>query len=129
MTRRADQGAATALVLACCLVLGVATGFGLLVSATATTRHRMAAAADLAALAAASRVLQPPALACAAAARVARANGGRLTGCEVAGTIATVTVERPAPGWLPGLGSSVGRARAEAIPDISEQPGSTDLPS
>jgi secretion/DNA translocation related TadE-like protein len=128
MTDRA-AGSATVLVLAAVLLLGVTTAVGMLVAAGTVARHRAAAAADLAALAAAAHPFEPPGPVCAVAVRVARANGTRLTRCTVAGAAVEVVVQRAAPAWVGWLGPAVGRARAEAFPDIAEQPGSTDWPS
>ncbi|HEX6968844.1 MAG TPA: Rv3654c family TadE-like protein [Micromonosporaceae bacterium] len=55
-------------------------------------RHQARVAADLGALAAAVRVLDGPAAACARAEEFARANGGRLTACRVDGLDVQITV-------------------------------------
>jgi secretion/DNA translocation related TadE-like protein len=84
---RRQRGSATVYVLSMvmllmALALGVAGFAGL-----ATAKHRAAAAADLAALAAAS-----PNGGCAAALTTAQRNGGRLTLCRREGSDVTVTV-------------------------------------
>ncbi|MFD5424522.1 Rv3654c family TadE-like protein [Streptomyces sp. NPDC127084] len=87
-----DRGSATvwAAMAACamCMVLAAVLVLGRAVIA----RHRAGAAADLAALAAADRALEGIRLACAAAARVAAAQGTLLVRCAVETEIADVTV-------------------------------------
>ncbi|MBK6872990.1 MAG: flp pilus-assembly TadE/G-like family protein [Kineosporiaceae bacterium] len=113
---RSDEGSGTVLALAIALV-GAALALlvcdlGLAVIA----RHRATAAADLAALAAAG--VEPPS--CAVAADLARRNGGRLSGCEVAAD-GSVTVTVQVPIGVPGLGRpAVGRARA-GVPGAGHQ--------
>lgn len=80
--------------------------------AVAVARQRAASVADLAALAAAARVLDGQAVACARAARVAERGGGRLTGCVVAGDQVLVTAQVRPPGPLGDLGPATARARA-----------------
>jgi secretion/DNA translocation related TadE-like protein len=75
-------------------------------------RHRAAAAADLAALAAAGRLRAGASAACSLARTVAVANGGVLRSCEVDGWQVVVAVAAPITGpasWLP---DPVRRARA-----------------
>lgn len=85
---RGQRGSATVHVLSMVVLLTAmalgATGF----AGLATAKHRAAAAADLAALAAAAA----PAEGCALAAATARRNGGRLTRCRREGSDVTVTV-------------------------------------
>ena len=92
---KTDDGSVSVLVLAA----GVATVLLLpLVGSVATalaTQHRMATAADMAALAGALDVgTGDP---CAAAQRVAQANGAELARCDVADPVVTVTVEPSTP--------------------------------
>lgn len=101
MSRRAgrdERGSATVpavAVLGLLLLVGAALGaVGALVAA-----HRGAqSTADLAALAAAE-ALAEGADGCAAASRVARANGGELLSCAPAGREARVVVRVPGPHW------------------------------
>lgn len=76
-------------------------------------RHRAYGAADLAALAAASRAAEGSAAACRRAAVVAEGSGGRLASCTVRGAVAdvevAVAVRLPAP---VGRVRFVSRARA-----------------
>ena len=91
-----DRGAGTVLALGLIgVVIGLTAGLGTLGQVVAS-RHRAAAAADLAALAAAQTVAGTGAESagagpCAVAARVAAANGGRLAACSL-GPDGTATV-------------------------------------
>lgn len=112
MTQRRDRGSAT--VLAVGLVGALASlGVAAVVLAGAViASHRARSAADLAALAGASRVLrgEPAEQACMVATAVARDNEARLLRCEAEGSSLRVVVAvRPA---IPGLGSATARARA-----------------
>ena len=95
---RGDRGSATVPAVAflgVLLLLGAALG----AVAAVVVAHRSAqSAADLAALAAAAAVADG-ADACSAAARVALANGGELTGCVLAGREARVVVRVAGPRW------------------------------
>ncbi|SEG71454.1 helicase/secretion neighborhood TadE-like protein [Thermomonospora echinospora] len=81
--------------------------------AVRVARHRAYGAADLAALAAASRAAEGSAVACRRAAVVAEGVGGRLSSCVVRGAVADVevlvAVRLPAP---VGRVRFVSRARA-----------------
>ncbi len=109
---RAERGAGSVLVLSIVAVLAVATGAVLVLVSAVAVRHRAAAAADLAALAAAQSVLSGPAQACGLAARVAGQLGGTLVACELHGRIAEVTVSVPHRGVAGFLPDPVRRARA-----------------
>ncbi len=109
---RADDGAATILVVAMAGVLmfvmvGLAAAGGLV-----TAQRRAQSAADLTALAAAAAVRID---ACAQALRTASANGSRLDGCEVRGPDVRVVVSVPGP-RLPGRGDVRVSAEARAGP-------------
>ncbi|MCU1596209.1 MAG: pilus assembly protein TadE [Frankiales bacterium] len=80
--------------------------------AVAVARHRAAAAADLAALAGATHVLEGTA--CSAAGGVARAQGATLESCSVEDQDVQVTVTVRPAGRLGELG--IARARARAGP-------------
>jgi secretion/DNA translocation related TadE-like protein len=118
MLRRAERGSATIYVLAMVLLLmavalGVAGFAGL-----ATAKHRALAAADLAALAAATS-----AAGCDLAVTTAARNGGRLVGCVREGSEVSVTVE--VVGRAPfGLRSTM-QARARAGPAPTGGPSAT----
>ena len=96
-----DRGAATVFVLAVGLVLVLAGVAGAAVGAARVGRHRAQAAADLGALAGAARVFEGAEVACVRASRVAAANLGRVTSCEVSGLEVVVYAEvtvTPLPG-------------------------------
>ncbi|MEV4533201.1 Rv3654c family TadE-like protein [Asanoa sp. NPDC049518] len=110
-----DRGAATI------WVLGVGLGFVLLglacaaVGVAAIGRHQAQTAADLGALAGAARTLEGRDAACARAAEIVSANGGRMSGCVVQGLDVVVTVAVEVR--LPPRGSArVATARARAGP-------------
>lgn len=108
---RAERGAGTVLVL--CVIMTVAVTLMAVAGLAAgyAVRHRAAAAADLAALAAAQQVCGGTGDPCALAARVAQANGAHLRDCVVDGweVEVQVLVPAPPPGWLP---DQLRRARA-----------------
>lgn len=105
---RAEAGAASVVwlsMIVLCLMLGLVA---FAISEFASTRARVAGAADLAALAAANNVLHPDA--CARAARTAMANGARLSVCRLAGTDVEITVEGRAGGALERLAQAAGKS-------------------
>lgn len=112
---RPERGSATPLavgLLGVVLFVGAALG----VVAAIVAAHRSAqAAADLASLAGASS-LQRHADACAAAARVAQADGAVLEGCSIAGDDVTVTVRVAGPHWLGQVADLRAEARAGPAP-------------
>lgn len=96
---RGDRGSASALVVAVVAVTVTLAGWlGLLASAQAA-RGRAQAAADLAALAAARRVLDGRDDACGLAAQVVVRNGSRLAACADEG-IGVVSVQVTVPTML-----------------------------
>ena len=113
---RGDRGAAAMLVLTSAVLLALLGATATALAAVAVARQRAAAVADLAALAAAQHALEGPAVACGWAARLAAADGARLTGCDVRGDTVAVVVQVVPPGPLGGLGSATGRARAGPAP-------------
>ena len=79
-------------------VADTVVSFGLALGQAVVTRHRAAAAADLAALAAADHWAEGGAAACARADRLARAQRTRLVRCAVVGDTSDVTaVSRRGP--------------------------------
>ncbi len=102
-----------------CVVFGAVLALGQAVAA----RHRAGGAADLAALAAADRALWGEAEACAAASRVAAAQGAELAGCAVRGEVAEVTARvvrgpyRPEVRSRAGPGPEQGPGPWEARPE------------
>lgn len=113
-----DSGVGTVLAVGIVAVLSSALLVSAALGAAVLARHRAAAAADLAALAAADRsVGRTDGLPCAAAARVAAVNDAVLTGCRVAadGSVSVqVTVALPPP-WR-RLGTTRAQARAGRPP-------------
>jgi secretion/DNA translocation related TadE-like protein len=113
--RRSERGASTLLVVSVAgllLWLGAALG----VVAAMVADHRTAqAAADLAALSAATR-LAGGGDGCAEAAAVATANGASLTACSVDGREVRVAVEVAGPRWLGQTGDLTAEARAGPAP-------------
>ena len=112
MSGSRDDGSASVLVLPLLAVLSLVGTTTVSVGLALVTRHRADAAADLAALAAASRVLDGQAAACGSAREVAVDNRARLTSCTFEGDTAVVIVEVDAPGRLAALGPARTRARA-----------------
>lgn len=108
---RGERGAASLLLVSCLAVL-LLVGAALGVVAAMVRAHRTAqAAADLAALAAAS-ALQRGGEACLAADALAAANAATLVGCEVAGDDVVVRVRVTGPRWLGQTGDLAALARA-----------------
>ncbi|MGW6392366.1 Rv3654c family TadE-like protein [Streptomyces sp. NPDC055103] len=95
---------------ALCVVFGAVLALGQAVVA----RHRAGGAADLAALAAADRALWGQAEACAAASRVAAAQGTELLRCAVRGELAEVTARVVRGPYRPEVSSRAGPP--EAVP-------------
>lgn len=100
MTPRRDTGSATVLVLGLAAVLALVAVLAVGVTGADVARHRADGAADLAALAAATRALDGEGAACRAAARTAALTGARAVSCRLDGDVATVVVEARLPGRL-----------------------------
>ncbi len=117
MTRpggRGEQGSATVLGIT---VLGLLTVFALTCAGVAgivVTHRKAQAAADLGSLAAATAI-QAGRAPCAAAAVLARRNGGRLVGCAVRGEVVTVRVEAATPRLLGVVRHTSASARAGPV--------------
>jgi secretion/DNA translocation related TadE-like protein len=106
-----ERGAATVLAVALSGLL-LLLGSVLAVMAALVADHRRAqASADLAALGAATAHARGQD-ACAAAARVAQANGGILRSCAVIGADVEVAVSVSGPRWRTFVADLEGRARA-----------------
>ncbi len=118
VSRRGERGSGTLLVVGLMAVVGVVAMMAMVAAVYLVAGHRAHGAADLAALSGAAAYAQgrPP---CPAAARLARANGARLTGCDQVGDdvdyVVSVTVEVPVGLRVPGLPRSLG-GRAHAGP-------------
>ncbi len=91
-------------------LLAVVGWLGASVGGAALVRHRAAAAADLAALAAAQDVVRGQPSACRRADRVARANEAVLLRCEVSGLEASVVLRLEAVGPYAEAGLRSARA-------------------
>lgn len=112
--QRSDRGSASLLVLAVGLMLVAGGVAGSAVAAAHLARQQARVAADFGALAGAGTVLDGPAAACARAADLVRANGGRPAACVVDGLDLLVTAEVEVTP-LPGLTRTV-RSTARAGP-------------
>ena len=110
-----EAGFATIVVLG---LAGALLAFGALLAclgAVAVARHRAAAAADLAALAAAGHLLEGTARACSVASAVALGQAARVLSCASDGTTVTVVAEVRPPGSLGRLGAARSTARAASV--------------
>ncbi|MFD9454392.1 Rv3654c family TadE-like protein [Streptomyces sp. NPDC059985] len=103
-----DRGSATVWATVAVTILGAVFGGVLLLGQAVAARHRAGAAADLAALAAAASWSHGPVAACAAAVRVAGAQGARVTACRVEGEVAEITARVEAGPFAPTLHSRAG---------------------
>ena len=121
MRRTGQRGSATIWVIACSALLMVVAGAATVRGLAVLARHRAESGADLAALAAAASV-GTGGRPCAAAARVAEGNGGRLRRCRVAldpsGRSGTAEVSVAVQVRLPWLGrrAVLASARAARLP-------------
>ena len=111
-----DRGFVTIAVAGLLLMLLSVTALVATLGAVAVARHRAAAAADLAALAAASRALEGSGAACQAAATVARRQSAHLLSCSISGLEALVVVGVRPPGRIGLLGEARATSRAGPKP-------------
>jgi secretion/DNA translocation related TadE-like protein len=88
-----DRGSASLWLLGVGLAVVLLGVVAATVASAVVARHRAQAAADLGALAGASRAAQGEAVACARAAELVRANRARLVGCRLDGLDLVVTAE------------------------------------
>ncbi|WP_435233484.1 Rv3654c family TadE-like protein [Micromonospora aurantiaca (nom. illeg.)] len=101
-TSSTDRGGATVCLLAIGMVFVLVGVFGAGLGAARCARHQARNAADFGALAGAVQVLDGAGVACARAADLVSANGGRMTGCRADGLDLIVRAQvRVTP--LPGL--------------------------
>ncbi|MGW5254120.1 Rv3654c family TadE-like protein [Streptomyces sp. NPDC004012] len=124
-----DRGSAT--VWAVCLTGALCAVFGVLLAQgeAVLVRHRAAAAADLAALAAADHWTEGDEAACTRAGRVAGTQGGRLVRCVVAGEVSDVTVASVSGPFTAEVRARAGPAEA-AVPDgLPGPPAAPSRPS
>lgn len=109
--RRGEAGSVTVHALWVAAVLVGLVALGLQVTALVATRHRVASAADLAALAG-SRAATEGRDGCEAAADLARRNGVRLERCRMDLDVATVVAAGSARPWWGGRWTTRVEARA-----------------
>jgi secretion/DNA translocation related TadE-like protein len=107
-----DRGGGTVLVLVLGMLVVLGGVAGVVRGVAVVARHRVETAADLAALAGAAAALDGTGPACAAAGRVAHANGGQVSRCTVTGEVIEVVVTRPLLFGRLGRWAASGRARA-----------------
>ncbi len=121
--RRVDtqRGVGTLLVAAVMLLILVIAAVGTLLGALAVAQKQAIAAADLAALSGAAAFTENSGV-CAAAGRIARANGVELVYCSVRGDsidfVVTVHVQRTVailPGLTPVVSASADAGRLEPV--------------
>lgn len=110
--RNQDGGYATIWAAGACAALVLVAALMLSVGGATIARHRVTAAADLSALAAAGQAPGGKHRACERAEWVAERMGGRLVSCRFAGWDVFVRVSMRPPGILAGLGATTARARA-----------------
>jgi secretion/DNA translocation related TadE-like protein len=115
--RRRDAGSAGVWLLACCGLLGLVAAAAVVREVAVVARHQAESAADLAALAGAEQI-GAAGDACAAARRIAGANGAHLTGCRVHpstdGRSGTVRVDVAIAVRMPLVGAQMITAAARA---------------
>ncbi|GDY30744.1 Rv3654c family TadE-like protein [Gandjariella thermophila] len=111
-TEPGDRGSATVWVVAVIAAVLVVTTAGVYLGAAVVTRHRAAAAADLAALGAAVDGVSGESPACERAAWVAERMGTALVSCHLDGWDALVEVTSRPPEPLARFGTARARARA-----------------
>jgi secretion/DNA translocation related TadE-like protein len=125
-TLSTESGVAAVWAASAVSVLMAVLLVGLDLGGAVAGRHRAAAAADLAALAAAGQAVHGPGPACDRARRIAEQMGARLVLCRLVGWDALVEVQVEVGTTLPGIGPAVGRARAGPAPaGAAEAPGAS----
>jgi secretion/DNA translocation related TadE-like protein len=122
---REDRGSGTLLVALGCVVVTMVATAGMVLASVLVVRTRVAAAADLGALAAASAILQSEASACARARVIVQGNGAALRTCRVDGAQARIEVVGQAPAAVTMLtgGRTAwvhARAHAELLPSAGQ---------
>ncbi|HKR51628.1 MAG TPA: Rv3654c family TadE-like protein [Pseudonocardiaceae bacterium] len=107
-----DRGAATVWAAGAIAVLMSMAVFGVHLGAAIVARHQAESAADLAALAGAATVVAGEQHACAQARRVTDRMRVQLVSCRTSGWDLLVDVAARPAGWLSGLRTATGQARA-----------------
>ncbi|NJP74042.1 flp pilus-assembly TadE/G-like family protein [Streptomyces sp. C1-2] len=122
--RRGDRGSAAVWVVFALAGLCAVFGALLLAGHAVVVRHRAAAAADLAALAAADRWTEGGGSACDTAGRVARAQGARLVRCGIEGEVSDVTAASGRAPFTVRVRARAGpRGPARRLPGRRHRPG------
>jgi secretion/DNA translocation related TadE-like protein len=116
-----DRGSGTVWMLALIGLTWAVAVMAMTVGGVRAARHRAYAAADLAALAAASHAADGSRNACRVAARIARGSGGRLRSCLLRGRVSEVMVSSEVRS-VPALGRLTATARARAGPENAPAP-------
>jgi secretion/DNA translocation related TadE-like protein len=111
MTRASDRGSVTVHAVSISILLLVLTLVLVQAAGLVRLRHRVAAAADLAALAA-SQASVTGGDGCDAARRIARRNGAEIVRCRMDFDVATVTTRATSVPWWSTGWSAEQRARA-----------------
>ena len=116
---RDERGSATILVVGVVAVLMSLVVLGLQVGGAVLTRHRVAAAADLGALAAAGQLVAGADRGCERARWVVERMSASMTACRISGWEAYVEVTARPPGWaaLSGTANAHARAGPAEVPD------------
>jgi secretion/DNA translocation related TadE-like protein len=107
-----DSGSATIWVAGFTALIGLTGAVGVAQGGALVARHRAEVAADLAALAGASRAAAGEADACLVATSIAERNGGRLVGCGRSGDDVEVAVSRRVDLGAIGIWTVMAHARA-----------------
>jgi secretion/DNA translocation related TadE-like protein len=107
-----DRGVATVWVAGFIAVLVSIAMLGMHLGKAIGARHHAESAADLAALAGAATMIAGERYACDQVRRVTDRMGVRLVSCHLHSWDVQVDIEARPAGWIGGLGSAVGRARA-----------------
>lgn len=116
-----DRGSASVVAVAIAGFWFALVLIGVQVGQAVVTRHRLSAAADLGALAAAGQLVSGTTYACGRAAWVVERMGARLAACEVDGWEVSVSVS----GEITVFGAPSARARAGPLNDDPYQPRRT----
>jgi secretion/DNA translocation related TadE-like protein len=109
---RNERGSASLVAVAAMALLLAITVGGLYVGSAVIARHRVQAAADLAALAAAARLAGGADIACAQASAIARAMDATVADCVVDDLDVVITAEAPVAFGAWGVGRAYAAARA-----------------
>lgn len=118
-----DRGSASIWLLGLTSVLVLTVVAAVLAGSAMVLRHRANAAADLAALAAATAAIEGRDAACALAADVAAGMGAELTECALDGFVAAVAVATSADLGVVGTVAAEARARAGPVTQFTDRGG------